>query len=183
MVFEYNVVDIFCLTRPQENGKCMAFVYWKNTEPESSAEYSVKIKSKVEDPYWVKKEIELENKITKQKKTINHFYVELWEDDKVPAKNEHIDHLISLASYCEESLSANTTSPAVVHCSAGVGRTGVFICMVELIAYLKQLNAADNIPKTISVFDMVRSLREQRWGSVKSFVVHSSDLGSIQIHL
>lgn len=46
-----------------------------------------------------------------------------------------------------------------VHCSAGVGRTGTFIAMAEI----KML-----IPKSesISIFDLVRKLREQRWAMV-----------------
>jgi protein tyrosine phosphatase len=47
----------------------------------------------------------------------------------------------------------------VVHCSAGVGRTGVIIAIFNLILQIKS-------QKAISVFGTVRKMREQRWGMV-----------------
>ena len=47
----------------------------------------------------------------------------------------------------------------VVHCSAGVGRTGTLIAMAVL-----KLLVQNN--QSISVFEEVRKLREQRWGMV-----------------
>lgn len=48
---------------------------------------------------------------------------------------------------------------AVVHCSAGVGRTGTFIAMAEIKMSIPKMEA-------ISVFEIVRKLREQRWAMV-----------------
>jgi len=56
----------------------------------------------------------------------------------------------------------------LVHCSAGIGRTGTYIAillMIESIAYQKNLGIESG-PK-ISVFGTVRRLREQRGHMVK----------------
>ncbi len=50
----------------------------------------------------------------------------------------------------------------MVHCSAGVGRTGTFIAMAIC---KKIIDEKDEI----SVFELVRLLREQRWGMVYTF--------------
>lgn len=58
----------------------------------------------------------------------------------------------------------------LVHCSAGVGRTGTFIALLNLTTELKgQLELwKENKPLTqgVSIFGTVRKLREQRWGMV-----------------
>jgi len=54
----------------------------------------------------------------------------------------------------------------LVHCSAGIGRTGTYIAimlMIESINY--QLNVLKTSPK-ISIFSTVRRLREQRYNMV-----------------
>lgn len=47
----------------------------------------------------------------------------------------------------------------VVHCSAGVGRTGTLIAM----AHLKLLI---NTNEPLSVFNEIRKMKEQRWGMI-----------------
>ena len=51
----------------------------------------------------------------------------------------------------------------VVHCSAGVGRTGTFIAMAEIKMQIETVNK-------ISTFEIVRKLREQRWSMVHTAV-------------
>ncbi len=58
-----------------------------------------------------------------------------------------------------------TIAPIVVHCSAGVGRTGTLIAVYEIIMcleYLKKINK----PLVMNIFNVVRKLREQRYSLV-----------------
>jgi protein tyrosine phosphatase len=57
--------------------------------------------------------------------------------------------------------SANKKRPILVHCSAGVGRTGTFIAMDHLLEQAKKQNGID-------VYACVTSLRESRMHMVQS---------------
>ncbi|KJZ76788.1 hypothetical protein HIM_03665 [Hirsutella minnesotensis 3608] len=63
--------------------------------------------------------------------------------------------------------------PRIVHCSAGVGRTGTFICLEHLMREL-EMGAFDNCNSSIktpdAVFSAVESLRQQRRGMVQGEV-------------
>jgi len=55
----------------------------------------------------------------------------------------------------------------LVHCSAGIGRTGTLIAIynaVESIMYSRKTGTE----ASISIFGIVRRLREQRWNMVKN---------------
>ena len=54
--------------------------------------------------------------------------------------------------------------PVLVHCSAGVGRTGTLIALYHMIKVTQALKKLSRI----SVFGTVRRLREQRWGMVQT---------------
>jgi len=55
----------------------------------------------------------------------------------------------------------------VIHCSAGIGRTGTLLCLYNIYLLLNELKEAKEEIK-ISIFGLVRRLREQRWGMVQT---------------
>lgn len=62
---------------------------------------------------------------------------------------------------------AASKTPIVVHCSAGIGRTGTLISLYFLLTFVDELVLAGH-PIALSVFGTVRSLREQRYGAVQT---------------
>lgn len=54
----------------------------------------------------------------------------MWNDHTVPSRTDHLVNFIRLIrSECE----AEKQGPLLVHCSAGVGRSGTFIALDRLI--------------------------------------------------
>lgn len=92
-------------------------------------------------------------------KTVIHYYYHKWQDARVP---NLVDPLIALSrEMCKIRQNIPNIVP-IVHCSAGVGRTGTFIA----IDYL--LNGPDQFGKADAVFDLVTRLRGDRMMMVQT---------------
>jgi protein-tyrosine phosphatase len=67
-------------------------------------------------------------------KTVYHFLYKKWPDFGVPAL-EDLDSFFTLMRLSREK-NANPSNPRIVHCSAGVGRSGTFITLEHLMREL-----------------------------------------------
>ncbi len=59
--------------------------------------------------------------------------------------------------------------PILIHCSAGVGRTGTFIAIYQIIKCLEKIKVLKKEP-ILNVFNVVRKLREQRYSMVTDVI-------------
>lgn len=57
--------------------------------------------------------------------------------------------------------------PVVVHCSAGVGRTGVFLAVHKEVARIKRQQAESSNKPFVNIAKLVVAMREQRTGMVR----------------
>ena len=95
-----------------------------------------------------------------ESKTVWHYLFAGWADYSKPEGENHQ----ALLQLIKESASKSTPdNPRIVHCSAGVGRTGTFIALDHL---LRELNSGELLkvddPEADPIFDTVNQLREQR---------------------
>jgi protein tyrosine phosphatase len=73
-----------------------------------------------------------------------------------------------LNMFIDWNLSSEDNEKAIVHCSAGIGRTGTTIGLMEtIINIMSQKNSGIKDP-SYSFFHTVRRLREQRYGIVQT---------------
>ncbi|OLN96181.1 Receptor-type tyrosine-protein phosphatase O [Colletotrichum chlorophyti] len=102
-------------------------------------------------------------------RTVWHFLYTKWPDFGVPA----VDDLASFFTLMRLSREYNTEpdSPRVIHCSAGVGRTGTFITLEHLMRELDEGALVDYDGEAEGddlIFTTVDALREQRRSMVQA---------------
>ena len=107
-------------------------------------------------------------RVGEAQKVVWHYLFEGWPDFSIPG-GEDRQALIKLA--VESARAAEDAgNPRVVHCSAGVGRTGVFIALDHLLSELKD-GALDDVPADSDpVAETVNELRKQRMMMVSAEV-------------
>ncbi|PYH93262.1 hypothetical protein BO71DRAFT_455297 [Aspergillus ellipticus CBS 707.79] len=95
-----------------------------------------------------------------ESKTVWHFLFAGWADYSKP-EGEDRDALLQLIR--ESGSKCSLANPRIIHCSAGVGRTGTFIALDHLLQELESgqlLGATDS--EVDPVFEAVNQMREQR---------------------
>ncbi|EAA60974.1 hypothetical protein AN4896.2 [Aspergillus nidulans FGSC A4] len=94
-------------------------------------------------------------------KTVWHFLFAGWADYSKPVGDDRdaLLHLIKLSA----SKASSPQNPRIVHCSAGVGRTGTFIALDHLLQELESGQLLKVTDEDIDpVFETVNLMREQR---------------------
>eukprot|EP00123_Amoebidium_parasiticum_P013855 comp22188_c0_seq1/m.32603 comp22188_c0_seq1/g.32603 ORF comp22188_c0_seq1/g.32603 comp22188_c0_seq1/m.32603 type:complete len:340 (-) comp22188_c0_seq1:641-1660(-) len=161
MVWAERIKSIVMLAKQVELGKEKCAKYWpgKAQPTEEYGPYVVTLKGKEEKNGFVVRTFELKNKNQEgQTHTVKQFHYKAWPDFGIPAQNEELLDLIRAVRDWND----DGASP-VVHCSAGVGRTGTY-CAIDVGLTAKQRNKDVNseIPK------LVREMRASRPGMVQS---------------
>lgn len=99
-----------------------------------------------------------------QTKTVWHMLFGGWPDYSIP-EGEDINGLVRLVDFSASKNplipELNKTAPRIVHCSAGVGRTGTFIALDWLLAEFRE-GRLDKIGDDDPIADVVDELRGQR---------------------
>lgn len=89
-----------------------------------------------------------------EERIVTHYWYRHWLDNEVP---RHIQAILSIINRVERDKNdSGTISPILVHCSAGVGRTGVFIALYHFLEREKYHDAK------INLFEFIAFLRWQR---------------------
>jgi protein tyrosine phosphatase len=182
MIDEQNSKVIVMLCKEIEGGKKKCANYWNDKEEIGKFEnYEITVTKEEEkqEQEYIIREINLgykseEKKSANKDKKITQIHFIGWPDYGVPnIKNGNVfDHFIEIIEKVDEK---RRGSPVVVHCSAGVGRTGTFIAMYflykEIMGQIKE-NKNKNKNKNeivFNVFNLVRKIKEMRLHMVQVF--------------
>ena len=99
-------------------------------------------------------------KFGEETKDIWHFLFSGWPDFAVPEDNDRAA-LLALLKLCAQK-NPSPTNPRIIHCSAGVGRSGTFIALEHLLTQVESGAILDAKEDEDIIYDVVNCLREQR---------------------
>ena len=128
MTDQYNVQNIFMLCERIEKQKVKCDLYWPNDieTPLHTGPYIIKLVEQTDEKHIKKRRFSLQNSEKQTTKEITQYQVLSWPDGERPLlkcqKSLKLILSILINSLRKEELN-------IIHCSAGVGRTGTFIAM------------------------------------------------------
>ncbi|XP_037704134.1 receptor-type tyrosine-protein phosphatase beta isoform X1 [Choloepus didactylus] len=155
MTWEQNVHNIVMVTQCVEKGRVKCDHYWPADQ--DSLYYGDLILQMVSEsvlPEWTIREFKIcsEEQIDAHR-LIRQFHYTVWPDHGVPETTQSLIQFVrTVRDYVNRSHGAG---PTVVHCSAGVGRTGTFIALDRI---LQQLDSRDSV----DIYGAVHDLRLHR---------------------
>lgn len=164
MVWEQGIAIIAMVTAEEEGGREKSFRYWPRLGSRHNTvtygRFKITTRFRTDSGCYATTGLKMKHLLTGQERTVWHLQYTDWPEHGCP------EDLKGFLSYLEEIQSVrrhtNSTSepkspnpPLLVHCSAGVGRTGVVILSEIMIACLEHNEVVD-IPR---VLDMLRQQR------------------------
>ncbi|KAL8793991.1 MAG: hypothetical protein Q9195_003397 [Heterodermia aff. obscurata] len=174
-----NVAVIVMLTQTAEAGREKCFQYFPLDEAaqkfqfeateddeESSPEGTIQLQETVYNEDARSTVRKLIMTVGEEKKIVWHLLFSGWPDFAIPEADDRtaLLELLKLSTLKNECAS----SPRIIHCSAGVGRSGTFIALEFLLAQLEAGAVSRASEKEDIVYDVVNRLREQRMTMVQS---------------
>ncbi|XP_058277761.1 receptor-type tyrosine-protein phosphatase F isoform X6 [Hirundo rustica] len=159
MLWEHNSTIVVMLTKLREMGREKCHQYWP---AERSARYQYFVVDPMAEynmPQYILREFKVTDARDGQSRTIRQFQFTDWPEQGVPKTGEGFIDFIGQVHKTKEQFGQD--GPITVHCSAGVGRTGVFITLSIVLERMRYEGVVD-------MFQMVKTLRTQRPAMVQT---------------
>ncbi|KAG7267374.1 hypothetical protein CRUP_030028 [Coryphaenoides rupestris] len=132
MVWEQNVSIIVMVTALRHKDMVLCDQYWSVARGTVyHGAFQVNTLSCKKAPHVFITSINLRQRGSPTERLITHYYYPSWPDQGVP---RDISALCDLAEHVRQQIDASPRlGPTVVHCSAGVGRSGAFVTLLWLM--------------------------------------------------
>ena len=158
MIWEKKSTMIVNLTKIEEKGKIKSVMYWPSVRGREKRFGEVIVrrldKQELENEFFVVYVLELRHTAVEGiKKEVSIFNYVGWPDTGVPDSTAEFIHFTY--NVRQQVFNQPPSGPIVCHCSAGTGRTGVFVGVMNSLDRLTRKEDLD-------ILGLVGSLRQQR---------------------
>jgi len=159
MIWEQNCRLILMLTPLFESGRMKCHQYWPNvSESVTFGSWTIRCIRERKEKDLIYRELILFHDEIKEERFIYQIQNETWPDHGVPNDYQSfVDFILEI----RELRKAHRQTPILVHCSAGIGRTGVVILMETSLCLIEH-------HQQVNPLEIVRQMREQRLGMIQT---------------
>ena len=164
MVYDYNSNVIVMLCKLLEGGRKKCENYWEA----KMKTFEVIIEKEEKFDMYVIRTLKLKNLEKKDERIVYQFHFIGWPDHGVPdiSDGKVFEIFFEINKKVDEYNKGK--DPIIVHCSAGVGRTGTFVSMYLLEKeIMKQINDKCEFIR-FNIFNLVRKIKEMRMYMVQA---------------
>uniref|UniRef100_A0A668UWI3 Tyrosine-protein phosphatase n=1 Tax=Oreochromis aureus TaxID=47969 RepID=A0A668UWI3_OREAU len=152
MTWEQGSSMVVMLTTQVERGRVKCHQYWPN--PDNSATYgdfTITCHNEEGNSAFLVREMTLTHTPSEQQREITQIQYVAWPDHGVPDDSTDFLDFVALV----RTKRAGQDQPMVVHCSAGIGRTGVLITMETALCLME-------CGQPVYPLEIVKTMRDQR---------------------
>ncbi|XP_019380524.1 PREDICTED: tyrosine-protein phosphatase non-receptor type 2 isoform X1 [Gavialis gangeticus] len=165
MVWQQKTKAVVMLNRIVEKDSVKCAQYWPTKEEEvmmfKETGFCVRLVSEDIKSYYTVHLLQLENISSGESRMITHFHYTTWPDFGVP---ESPASFLNFLFKVRESGSLNPEhGPAVIHCSAGIGRSGTFSLVDTCLVLMEKKD-----PFSVDIKKVLLDMRKYRMGLIQT---------------
>ncbi|XP_075897324.1 tyrosine-protein phosphatase non-receptor type 2a isoform X1 [Nelusetta ayraudi] len=171
MIWEQCSKAVIMLNRVIEKGSEKCAQYWPTDEEVqmsfTDTGFVVRLLSEEDRSYYTTRVLELQNTMTGETREIYHFHYTTWPDFGVPESPASFLHF--LFNVRESGSLDAEHGPSVVHCSAGIGRSGT-LALVDTCLVLVRRERMDRRkdPSSVDIKKVLLDMRQYRMGLIQT---------------
>ncbi|KAF4521350.1 hypothetical protein B566_EDAN006939 [Ephemera danica] len=165
MIWEQNCKAVIMLNRVIEKNQIKCHSYWPTGGTDTvlvlpSVKLKVQFVSETNMSYYSTRVLRLTDLESGESRDILHYHYTTWPDFGVPQSPLAFLHFLMLVR--QSGALDENVGPPVVHCSAGIGRSGTF-CLVDTCLVLMQEGHC-----AVNVRDVLMEMRRHRMGLIQT---------------
>jgi len=177
MIWQEGTLIIVMTTKEMERGKTKCARYWPDLDKEESyADIRVSNIDEQNNKDYILRHFVV-NK-GEEERVIYHYHFLGWPDHGTPEDPGSVLNFLHDVKLKQEKILDNS-GPIVVHCSAGIGRTGTFIVIDMIIDQIQRLG----LDCEIDIQRTIQMVRSQRSGMVQTEAQYKFTYLALQHHI
>ncbi|XP_056002949.1 receptor-type tyrosine-protein phosphatase epsilon-like [Ostrea edulis] len=159
MIWQDNVSQIVMLTNLKEGVKRKCTQYWpEEMKTRAFGQFVVKSVEEKKYAFYVIRKLSLSHKELKKSRVVTQYHYTSWPDHGTPDPL----CLVVFHDHVTRRKPNQNKTPIVVHCSAGIGRTGTYIA-------LDALYKAGKVTGKVNIAEYVKTMRANRMNMVQTY--------------